>query len=131
MRYQEVLRKGLLVVFLLVNITSQAFCIELGPAQQQQQQKATQTNLFTDQINCPAYVTFTLSVNAASGWGQNVSQGGANIERAQITYQPIYGKDALQCMVGTFVMTERIVEKGTCIVGSDKKSFNCKPIILK
>ena len=133
MKYMQALRKGLFVVLLLANITSKAFCIELSPAQQQQPVKpiAIPTNLFTVQIKCPAHVTFILSVNAVSGWGKNEYGTGGDIERAQITYQPIYGKDSLQCMIGPFPMTSRLIEKGTCVVGSDLKSFNCKPILLK
>ena len=102
------------------------------PSQQQPVKPiARQADLFTVQIKGPAYVVFHLKVNAVSGWEENEYGGQADIERAQITYQQIYGKDSLQCMIGTFPMTSRLVEKGTCVVGSDKKSFNCNPVLLK
>lgn len=87
----------------------------------------------TYQVKCPDHVTYVITSTpksgAIAGWQEQKYGGGLPIDRAQITYQPLYGKDGLQCMsnqAGNLPLAERLVEKGSCTVAPDMKSFNCK-----
>ena len=48
------------------------------------------------------------------------------IEKAQITYQEIYGKDSLQCSAIGRPWLYQLADKGACTVGRDNLSFDCR-----
>lgn len=80
---------------------------------------------------CPDRVAFLVDVNEVPGWEKQRYSAGGKIDRAKITFQPIYGKDSLLCMMGELPMAAKLVEKGSCVVGPDNMSFICKPPIIK
>ena len=82
-------------------------------------------------IKCPERVRFVMEVENVPGWGESKYSSGAKVERAQITYLSLYDQDGLQCMMGALPVAERSVEKGSCVVGPDKLSFDCKPGAVK
>jgi hypothetical protein len=78
-------------------------------------------------IKCPERVGFLIDVDQVPGWNKMKYVTGAKVERAQITYQTLFGKDGLQCMMGGLPVADLRVEKGSCVVGQDEMSFDCKP----
>lgn len=80
---------------------------------------------------CPEHVSFILDVTQVPGWNKVKYNTGAKVDKAQITYQSLYGKDALQCMMGGLPVAELQVEKGSCVVDAGAFSFSCKPSPVK
>jgi len=113
----KALRKGFfVVVFLLANIASNAFCIEPSPAQR------VSPSVIQTVINCPSEAQYS-AVNIPAGWNSNLVT--MWLSRADISTS-----DELKCFYKHGVGEEygvlfKKAPAGSCKVNSDNRSFIC------
>jgi hypothetical protein len=127
MKNIKALRKGFFVVLLLAGIASDAFCIELSPAQRAELPPTVVPTV----VNCPVEARF-IGYNTPAGWQSNIptmSICSAVIETSSSPNK----EDVLYCRYGSSTCLsnsvlgalEKHVPNGSCKVNPDKRSFTC------
>jgi hypothetical protein len=125
MKNIKALRKWFLVVLLLAAIVSDAFCIELSPAQR------ISPTVVPTVVNCPVEARF-IGYNVSAGWQSNIPTMSICSAMIETSSSP-NKEDVLYCRYGSSTCLsnsimgslEKHVPNGSCKVNPDKRSFTC------